>query len=391
MKKLKMGIVGLGRGAGAGALIREQSKLIEITAICDINEERLQRVSQKFGGADAGRTEDSSNAGAPFKGETFVSFDEMLQKADMEVVYIATPIPAHAEMVIKALECGKHVISEVICATSLEDCAKIQQAIILTGKKYMMAEQYCFLRPWSILMNMVKAGLFGEIYYAEGNYCMDFTGRPGYPYVGGWRQNIYHMHRGHVYITHSLGPLTMLFNEDLKLVSSMGSGSYPRHWGLRADNTTVLNIQTASGKLIHLKQDFLSPRPNDFLYYAFQGTKGGFEGSHSYNGAFVTSIQKMDQRVYLHGKGEAGKWRDLEEFASEFQPEYWKNIPAKWFDNGYNGGTVPMFDLFADAVMNNTPLPLSAASTLNWTAAGICSEKSSDLNGMPVEIPVYPC
>jgi len=389
MKKVKMGIVGLGRGAGVGALIREQSKRIEITAICDINEELLLNVSRQFGGADAGRSADSSNAGAPFKGETFLSFDDMLQKADMEVVYIATPIPAHADMVVQALNAGKHVVSEVICATTLEDCKRIQDAIRKSAKKYMMAEQYCFIRPWSIVMNMVKAGLFGEIYYAEGNYSMDFTQRPGYPYVGGWRQNIYHMHRGHVYITHSLGPLSMLFDEDLKYVSSMGSGSYPRHWGLRADNTTVLTIQTESRKLIHLKQDFLSPRPSDFLYYAFQGTKGGFEGSHSYNGPFIREIQKMDQKVYLNGKGEPGKWRDLEEFAAEFQPDYWKHIPQEWFDNGYNGGTVPLFDLFAEAVPNNAPVPLAPEKTLNWTAAGICSETSSDQNGTPVEIPTF--
>jgi hypothetical protein len=169
----------------------------------------------------------------------------------------------------------------------------------------------------------------------------------------------------------------------------MGSGSYPRHWGLRADNTTVLTIQTESRKLIHLKQDFLSPRPSDFLYYAFQGTKGGFEGSHSYNGPFIREIQKMDQKVYLNGKGEPGKWRDLEEFAAEFQPDYWKHIPQEWFDNGYNGGTVPLFDLFAEAVPNNAPVPLAPEKTLNWTAAGICSETSSDQNGTPVEIPTF--
>ncbi|MBO5308733.1 MAG: Gfo/Idh/MocA family oxidoreductase [Lentisphaeria bacterium] len=389
MKKLKMGIVGLGRGAGVGAMLREQSKLIEVTAICDIDEERLLNVVKKFGGADAGVAAANGNAGTAFEGETYISYDEMLQNADMEAVYLATPIPTHADMVVQALNAGKHVVSEVICATTLEDCTRIQKAIQKSGKKYLMAEQYCFLRPWSIIINMVKAGLFGEIFYAEGNYSMDFTQRPGYPYVGGWRQNVYHMHRGHVYITHSLGPLAMLFNEDLKYVSSMGSGSYPRHWGLRADNTTVLTIQTESRKLIHLKQDFLSPRPSDFLYYAFQGTKGGFEGSHSYNGPFVREIQKMDQKVYIHGQGEPGKWRDLEEFADEFLPDYWKNIPAEWFDNGYNGGTVPIFEMFADAVLNNTPVPLSPEETLNWTAAGICSEMSSDQNGVPVEIPVY--
>ena len=73
----------------------------------------------------------------------------------------------------------------------------------------------------------------------------------------------------------------------------------------------------------------------------------------------------------------------------EFAPDYWKNIPEKWFDNGYDGGTVPTFDMFARAVLEDLPVPLSPEATLNWTAAGICSEKSSDLNGVPVEIPTF--
>ena len=389
MKKIKLGIVGLGRGCSAGRLIRRQSRYVEITAICDKNEEVLKSRAASFGTADAGQTVSAGNVSSAFDGETYLSFDEMLTRADMEAVYIATPIPDHADMVVQALNAGLHVISEVVCATSLEDCWRILNAVKRTGKKYMLAEQYCYIRPWTIASNMAKAGLFGEIYYAEGNYLMDFTNRAGYPYIGGWRQNVYHMHRGHVYITHSLGPLAQLFGEDLKYVSSMGSGSYPRHWGLRADNVTVLSIQTESGKMIHLKQDFLSPRPHDFLYYGFQGTKGAFEGSHSYHGAFETAIQPMDQKVYLQGSGTPGKWRDLEEFAGEFLPDYWKNVPEELFNNGYNGGTAHMFDEFALSILNDTPTPISVEEALNWTAAGICSEQSSDQNGTPVEIPSF--
>ena len=389
MRKIKLGIVGLGRGSCAGEQIRRRCRFLEITAICDKNENVLRTRTASFGAADAGQKLSDERTFSMFEGGTYLSYDEMLQKGDIEAVYIATPIPAHAEMVIKALNAGKHVISEVVCAVTLEDCRRIQSAIKQTGRKYMLAEQYCYIRPWTIAFHMAQAGLFGEIYYAEGNYLMDFTNRSGYPYIGGWRQNIYHMHRGHVYITHSLGPLAKLFHEDLKSVSSMGSGSFPRHWGLRADNVTVLSIKTESGKLIHLKQDFLSPRPHDFLYYAFQGTKGAFEGTHSYHGAFEKSIQPMDQKVYLQGSGTSGKWRDLEEFADEFLPDYWKDVPAEFFDNGYDGGTVHMFDEFALSILNDTPVPISPEEALNWTAAGICSEQSSDQNGMPVEIPTF--
>lgn len=230
MRKIKLGIVGLGRGSCAGEQIRRRCRFLEITAICDKNENVLRTRTASFGAADAGQKLSDERTFSTFEGGTYLSYDEMLQKGDIEAVYIATPIPAHAEMVIKALNAGKHVISEVVCAVTLEDCRRIQSAIKQTGRKYMLAEQYCYIRPWTIAFHMAQAGLFGEIYYAEGNYLMDFTNRSGYPYIGGRRQNIYHMHRGHVYITHSLGPLAKLFHEDLKSVSSMGSGSFPRHW-----------------------------------------------------------------------------------------------------------------------------------------------------------------
>ena len=95
----------------------------------------------------------------------------------------------------------------------------------------------------------------------------------------------------------------------------------------------------------------------------------------------------MDQKVYLQGSGTSGKWRDLEEFADEFLPDYWKDVPAEFFDN--DGGTVHMFDEFALSILNDTPVPISPEEALNWTAAGICSEQSSDQNGMPVEIPTF--
>jgi len=44
----------------------------------------------------------------------------------------------------------------------------------------MLAENYCYLKAWNMVMKMVKAGLFGEIYYAEGDYLMNFHQRLGF-------------------------------------------------------------------------------------------------------------------------------------------------------------------------------------------------------------------
>ncbi|MDD5728734.1 MAG: Gfo/Idh/MocA family oxidoreductase [Victivallales bacterium] len=388
MRKLKIGIVGLGRGAAAGALVMEQSRNVEITAICDCNEEVLQKRAASFSAADAGRS-GNDNSGAKFSGPAYVSYEEMLKKADIEAVYAATPIPCHADHCCMALNAGKHVLSEVTALADMRDCARLQEAVKSSGKKYMLAENYCYLRPWSIAMGMVKAGLFGEIYYAEGDYLMDFTERHNYPYIGGWRQNVYYMHRGHVYITHSLGPLMMLFNEPVKKVCCVGSGQHPRGWGLRADNNCNLLLKTESGKSIHLRQDFLSPRPDNFLYYGFQGTKGAYEGTKSLRGVFVSDIKEGDHRVYIKGLCKSGEWRNLEDFASDFLPEAWKAVPPEKVDNGYNGGVPMMFDDFAQAIFDDRETFIPIETSLNWTAAGLLSEQSADQDGMPVNVPDF--
>ena len=110
----------------------------------------------------------------------FYSLDELL-KTDVEAVVLATPIPDHANHVVAALGAGKHVLSEVTCATTMEDCLRIANAVKTAKGKYMMEENYCYYRPLTIVQNMIKAGLLGDIYYGESDYLMDFQLRPGFP------------------------------------------------------------------------------------------------------------------------------------------------------------------------------------------------------------------
>ena len=53
MRKIKLGIVGLGRGSCAGEQIRRRCRFLEITAICDKNENVLRTRTASFGAADA--------------------------------------------------------------------------------------------------------------------------------------------------------------------------------------------------------------------------------------------------------------------------------------------------------------------------------------------------
>lgn len=359
MQKVKVGVIGAARGA-AYAEGEKYLDHVQVTAICDMNRTAADEVCKKHGIPNA-----------------FYDIDDILA-SDVDAVVIATPIPMHADHAIKALKAGKHVLSEVTAATTMEDLNRLVEAVHASDKKYMLAENYCYIRPWTILKNMVADGMFGEIYYAEGDFLMDFQLRPNFPDVQAWRKEIYLNHQGHPYITHSLGPIAQLIGEPISYVSCMGCGHYP-DYGLKADNTCVLTMQTNTGKLLRLRHGFVCTRPDIYTYYGFQGTKGAYEGAH-YAGD--------RHRVYIKGVCKQEEWRDLDAF-EEYLPPMWNKIPKDEWDDGWNGGTLLLLDEFAQSIAEDRPVPIGIAQAANWTATGLLSEYSAQHKGTVVDVPLY--
>ena len=130
----------------------------------------------------------------------------------IDAVFIATPMTFHAKQAIQALEAGKHVLSEVIAAVTLEECWQLVETVERTKHTYMMSENYCYRRETMFVRNMTELGAFGDITFAEGAYihdCRDLN-----IYIDGtrtWRGNLRagnsQTSRGNGYPTHSLGPV----------------------------------------------------------------------------------------------------------------------------------------------------------------------------------------
>ena len=98
-KTIKYGVVGLGRGLDIAkeGIRMEGAKLC---AACDINPEKIKKAKEKL--EEKGLTDC-----------TFYSdYDEML-KSDIDAVIVATEAIYHVPFVKKAMEAGKHVLSEI--------------------------------------------------------------------------------------------------------------------------------------------------------------------------------------------------------------------------------------------------------------------------------------
>ena len=124
--QLNVGIVGARRGASFTGPLTTITET-EVAAVCDLNEDTLNAVAAEHGIA-----------------KRFADYEKLLEDEDIDIVVLATPENLHVPQTIAALNAGKHVISEVTAATSLDQCYELVRAVRKSRTKYMMSENYCY-------------------------------------------------------------------------------------------------------------------------------------------------------------------------------------------------------------------------------------------------------
>ena len=127
MKKLKMGIIGVG-GIAQGRHIptfKELEDQVEIIGVQDINNELAQTVAHKF---------DIPNV--------YESYEEMFD--DIDAVTICTPNKFHCDITVSALTAGVHVFCEKPMAMKVDECQRMVQAAKQSNKLLAIGYHYRF-------------------------------------------------------------------------------------------------------------------------------------------------------------------------------------------------------------------------------------------------------
>ena len=108
---LRLGVAGLGMGAGRVIPEIAQLPFIKLTAGADVRTHALEQFHEEFGA------------------ETYTSIEEMCHSPNVDAVYMATPHEFHAEHTITALNAKKHVIVEKPMALSIDECEAMNAAV----------------------------------------------------------------------------------------------------------------------------------------------------------------------------------------------------------------------------------------------------------------------
>ncbi len=185
----KIGIFGLGRGQNF--LRNAINNGFDVVALCDTDQKKLTLAKTR----------------APSAAE-YTSFDEFI-KHDMDAVVLVNYFHEHAPYAIRAMEAGKHVISEVCAASTMAECVRLVRAVERTGMKYMLGENYPYMSVNIEMKKLYEIGSRGRVLYSHGEYIhpsnVESTNQftQGEFHWRGWTPRTY-------YLSHSLGPLMFI-------------------------------------------------------------------------------------------------------------------------------------------------------------------------------------
>lgn len=88
--------------------------------------------------------------------------DEALDDPAVTIVSVCTPTPSHADLAIRALDAGRHVLLEKPIALTLEDAERVEAAAARSTGTLMVAHVVRFFPGYAALAERVEAGSVGR-------------------------------------------------------------------------------------------------------------------------------------------------------------------------------------------------------------------------------------
>lgn len=365
-KKLRVGMAGLGFGAEM-IPIHQAHPNVEVTAICQRNEERLNTVGDQFGIETR-----------------YTSYEELIADPNVDFVHINTPIPDHGPHSIAALKAGKHVMCTVPMATTIEECEEICDLVKQTGLKYMMAETVVYSREYLFIKEMNDKGEMGKIQYLAASHPQDMDGWPSY-----WEEMI-PMH----YATHVVSPVLGMVDGRAEYVSCFGSGTVREDIAKKSGNQFA--VETCH---IKIKDSDLSAHIWRFLYDVARqyresidvyGSKKSFEWELNEGGGHILHTAKKPEPEIPEVIEVPDYAHLLPEEIQKFTQSIEDADHLSFVQGGGHGGSHPHMchEMVSALLEGRDPWP-NAALSANWTCVGICAHESSLKGGEIVRLPDF--
>lgn len=340
-RRLRVGIVGYGVCQFGAAFSFQDHPNVEVVAVSDLLPDRCAALAKACRCA-----------------KTYPSLEELVKDDRIEAVFVATDAPSHARHCLEALKHGKHVATAVPAVFgSLEDAEQLFAAVRRSGLKYMMFETSCFHADLHAMREIYRAGGFGKLVYAEGEY-YHYMEQP-IPSYKDWRVGL----PPQWYPTHSNAYYGGVTGGSFTEVSCMGMPSAIPH--LQPANnryrnpfgTEIALFRTSEGGSARMAVSWDTPGDS--------GEKGRIRGQR---GSFYGKYEGLEKKL-----------------PSTARPPLPPTVEA----GGHGGSHGYLMNEFVTAILQDRKPLVDIALALNLTVSGIVAHQSALKDGELMKIPQY--
>jgi UDP-N-acetyl-2-amino-2-deoxyglucuronate dehydrogenase len=180
-------VVIVGTGAISSAHINGYLELgdrCKIVALCDIYPEKAKQLASEFN----------------LDVDVYDDYSKLLVRSDIDLVSICTPPYTHAEIAIKFLNAGKHVLVEKPMASTLEECDAMNEAAKRNHKVLSVVAQNRFTNPMKKLKKVLETKLMGPIVHTQ----VDSYWWRGHSYYDLWWRGTWEKESGGCTLNHAV-------------------------------------------------------------------------------------------------------------------------------------------------------------------------------------------
>ena len=142
------GMIGIGnRGSLLLKTVLEEPR-VRVAAVCDIKSDRLDR---------------AATTASRDKPATTTDYRRLLERKDVQAVFIASPCDLHVEMAIAALRAGKHVYCEKPVGITPESIAELIHVVRSSSTVFMAGQQRRSDMGLRQVVEKIHAGVAGKV------------------------------------------------------------------------------------------------------------------------------------------------------------------------------------------------------------------------------------
>jgi hypothetical protein len=393
--RVRVGIIGLSRGMEHVECCLRLD-FADVVAVCDLRPERALDAAARCERQRGHRPEVYSG--------TETVWEKLVDRDDLDVVYIATPWAWHVPMSVRVMERGKHAFLEVAAALTVAECWQLVNTSERTQRHCVLLENCCYGENELLVLNLVRSGVFGEVTHAECAYLHDLrTVLFALGTEGDWRRDYHSQLNGNLYPTHGLGPVAQYLGvgrgDQFAYLVSMSSpeagltryrdrrqpngGRHAAERYVCGDMNTSL-VKTVAGRSILIQHDVVSPRPYSRINTLY-GTTATFCD-------YPARLALDDPRKFGLQAENSESWlneTDLATMRAKFTHPLWRKLTELARGSGHGGMDLVMNWRHLDCVRRGATPDSVVYDAAAWSSLIELSVRSAGAGSTPVPIPDF--